>query len=154
MKKIFTVLLLVIYASGLYSQNSNKEIISDKLNQWHKDAATANGESYFALMTADAIYIGTDATEHWTKDQFYSFAKPYFDAGKAWDFKTIERNIYFSTDNKVAWFDELLNTWMGVCRGSGVLENIDGEWKLKHYHLSVTVPNEKVKEFIELTTNQ
>lgn len=154
MKKILLIVLALINVGGLYSQNTEKEVIYEMITEWHNDASVANGDAYFSLMTDDAIYIGTDKTELWTKEEFESFAKPYFDAGKAWDFKTISRNIYFSTDKKVAWFDELLNTWMGVCRGSGVLENIDGEWKLKHYHLSVTVPNEKVKEFIELTSTK
>lgn len=73
-------------------------------------------------MADDAIYIGADKTELWSKEQFQAFAKPYFDAGKAWSFKVVSRNIYFSKTGDVAWFDELLNTWMGVCRGSGVLE--------------------------------
>lgn len=154
MKKLFTVILVIIYSSVLYSQNTEKKIITDKLNQWHKDAALANGESYFALMTDDAIYIGTDETELWSKEQFHAFAKPYFDAGKAWDFKVISRNIYFSKDGNVAWFDELLNTWMGVCRGSGILENIDGDWKLKHYHLAVTVPNDNIDEVVKVISKK
>jgi hypothetical protein len=32
----------------------------------------------------------------------------------------------------------LLNTQMKICRGSGVLVKIDGEWKIKHYVLSMT----------------
>lgn len=152
--KTFITLLLAIIQFSLYAQNTDKEIINDLINQWHKDASIANGDSYFNLMTDDAIYIGTDETEHWTKGQFHSFAKPYFDAGKAWDFTTIERNIYFSTDEKVVWFDELLDTWMGVCRGSGVLEKLHGKWKLKHYHLAVTVPNDDITEVIEVISKE
>lgn len=148
--KVLLTLLLAIVNLSLYSQNTDKEIINNLINKWHKDAAIANGDSYFNLMTEDAIYIGTDETEHWTKNQFKSFAKPYFDAGKAWDFTATERNIYFGTDKKVAWFDELLNTWMGVCRGSGVMEKIGGKWKLKHYHLAVAIPNDKIEEVIKV----
>ncbi len=152
MKTTLLIISFIFSFSNIFSQDittSNK--ISKFIDQWHKDAAEANGEEYFSFMDEESIYIGTDKEEHWTKEQFQSFAKPYFDSGKAWDFKTISRNIYFSNDNKVAWFDELLDTWMGVCRGSGVLEFIDGEWKLKHYHLSVTVSNEKIQDFIKLS---
>jgi hypothetical protein len=31
---------------------------------------------------------------------------------------------------------------MKICRGSGLVK-IDGKWKIKHYVLSMTVPNEK-----------
>lgn len=153
MKSIFTILLVFVQLSA-FSQNTDEQKINSMLDQWHKDAATANGDGYFALMADDAIYIGTDATEHWTKEQFYSFAKPYFDAGKAWSFTATERNIYFSKDKNVAWFDELLDTWMGVCRGSGVLEKINGEWKLQHYHLAVTVPNDDIQEVIKVISTK
>ena len=133
------------------SAQSAESLIDTLLNQWHKAAANAQLESFFAPMHADFVYIGTDATERWTKDEFYRFSKPYFDQGKAWDFKPIERKIYFSADGKMAWFNETLDTWMGVCRSSGVLE-LDAEknWKIKHYHLSCTVPNEKIRDFIDL----
>ena len=82
--------------------------------------------------------------------QFENFSKPYFDKGKAWDFKTIERNIYISKNKEVVWFDELLDTWMGTCRGSGVLEKNNTEWKIKQYVLSVTIPNDSIQKVIKL----
>ncbi|MEN8137881.1 MAG: nuclear transport factor 2 family protein [Bacteroidota bacterium] len=151
MKVLFSIVISLIYFTG-YSQNSAKDNISDSLNKWHKDAASANGEDYFSLMDQGAIFIGTDKTEYWTKEEFEIWSKKYFDSKETWSFKTIERNIYFSSNKKIAWFDELLETWMGICRASGVLELNNEEWRLKHYHLSVTVPNEKIKEFINLTS--
>ena len=150
MKSLLVILISLTTINNLYSQNIEEQKINTLLNQWHKDAGTANGNGYFSLLTDDAIYIGTDKTELWTKEQFMSFAKPYFNKGKAWSFTATERNIYFSTDKKVAWFDELLDTWMGVCRASGVLEINKGEWKLKHYHLSVAVPNDNIQEVIKV----
>ena len=49
-----------------------------------------------------------------------------------------------------AWFDELLDTQMKLCRGSGVLQKIDGKWKIAHYVLSIAVPNENVAELISI----
>jgi ketosteroid isomerase-like protein len=57
------------------------------LDNWHKAAGAAQFDAYFNLMTADAIFIGTDA-ENWNKMQFQAFAKP-FDRGKAWSFKAM-----------------------------------------------------------------
>lgn len=122
--------------------------IDVNLDAWHKAAAEANFEKYFDLMTEDAIFIGTDATENWDIEEFKKFSKPYFDKGKAWIFKEIERNIYVDSNRKTAWFDELLDTHMGICRGSGVMKKEDGEWKVQHYVLSIAVPNDNV---IELT---
>jgi ketosteroid isomerase-like protein len=47
------------------------------LDNWHKAAGGAQFDAYFNLMTADAIFIGTDATENWNKMQFQAFAKPF-----------------------------------------------------------------------------
>ncbi|MBN1250501.1 MAG: nuclear transport factor 2 family protein [Bacteroidales bacterium] len=147
---IVIIVLFLNITPILLSQDSDIEVINEFMNNWHLAATQADGKSFFESMDKDAIYIGTDATERWTKKEFEDFAMPYFNKGKAWDFKTIERKVYFSDDKKYAWFNETLNTWMGVCRSSGVLKKHDNNWKIMHYHLSVTVPNNKVKDFIEL----
>lgn len=120
------------------------------LNNWHQSAAEAHFDDYFNAIADDGIFIGTDATENWNKEQFKVFAKPYFDRGKAWNFKAIQRNIYFSKDQKTVWFDELLTTQMKICRGSGVIQKTKDGWKIKHYVLSMTVPNENVDEVVKV----
>ncbi|VXB61525.1 nuclear transport factor 2 family protein [Maribacter litoralis] len=148
MKKIS--LLLILFSTLVFSQNDDKVQITEALNNWHKAAGEADFEAYFGLMTEDAIFIGTDATENWQRDEFMSFSKPYFDKGKAWNFTAIERNIYVSDTSNIAWFDELLDTQMKICRGSGVVKKVDGQWKVGHYVLSIAVPNELVDQLVEL----
>ena len=128
----------------------HKKNITLLLDTWHKDAAEANFKNYFDALTDDAIFIGTDATENWNKPAFQAFAKPYFDKGKAWNFTALERHVYFSADKKTAWFDELLDTQMKICRGSGVLVWANGQWKIKHYVLSMTVPNDNVDKVVDI----
>lgn len=132
------------------SEEATKQQLNKLLDNWHQAAADAEFETYFDLMAENSIFIGTDASENWSKTEFITFSKPFFDAGKAWAFKATERAIYFNDRKDVAWFDELLDTWMGTCRGSGVIENENGAWKIKHYVLSVTIPNELMDEFISL----
>ena len=132
------------------SEENSKEKINSALENWHKAAAEANFEDYFGLMTKDGIFIGTDATENWQNKDFRDFSKPYFDKGKAWNFTTLERNIYTQQKSELAWFDELLSTQMGICRGSGVMEKVDGAWKVKHYVLSIAIPNNDVSEVTAL----
>lgn len=132
------------------TQENSEEQIDLVLENWHAAAANANFEEYFGSMTTDGIFIGTDATENWQNKEFREYAKPHFDNGKAWGFATLDRNIYTSKTGETAWFDELLDTQMGVCRGSGVLENQDGKWKIKHYVLSIAIPNENTSEITEL----
>jgi len=131
-------------------QTVSKEEINKVLEDWHSAASQANFEEYFGLMSGDGIFIGTDATENWQNKEFREFAKPYFDKGKAWSFTTLERNIYISENGETAWFDELLNTQMGICRGSGVLEKTQNNWKIKHYVLSIAIPNENVDEITQI----
>lgn len=128
----------------------NEQAINAFLDAWHVAAAKADSTGFFGVMSDSSIYIGTDATERWTKQEFMQFAMPYFRKGKAWDFKPYDRNIHFSNDGKFVWFSELLTTWMGVCRGSGILRFDGKEWKIEQYHLSVTVPNDIVQDFISL----
>jgi ketosteroid isomerase-like protein len=132
------------------AQTKETAKINSVLDNWHKAAAEAKFDNYMNIMTDDAIYIGTDATENWNKKEFMAFAKPYFDKGKAWSFTALERHVYLDKSGKTAWFDELLNTQMKICRGSGVLEKIKGEWKIKHYVLSMTIPNDNTNEVIKV----
>ncbi len=127
-----------------------KERINKVLNQWHKSASEADFDAYFDAMSTTSVFIGTDASENWNNTAFKKFSKPYFDRGKAWSFKTIERTIYLNDEGDFAWFDELLDTHMGICRGSGVLKK-DTEWKIEHYVLSLTIPNEVIDEVKKIT---
>jgi hypothetical protein len=155
MRKIVIVVIgLVLFgckSAQPVNNSDSKTEINLILDNWHKAAAEANFNAYFDVLTEDAIYIGTDPTENWNKQEFIKFAKPYFDKGKAWNFTTLERNIYFSSDNKTVWFDELLNTQMKICRGSGVLVMDEkGNWKIKHYVLSMTIPNDNTDEVVKI----
>ncbi len=133
---------------GFY-ENVQKKNISKVLDDLNTFAGNADFKNYFDLYAEESTFIGTDATEIWNKKEFMAFAKPYFDKGKAWSFKSLKRNIYFSKDGKYAWFDELLDTQMKICRGSGVLEKIGDKWKIKQYVLSMTIPNDVTNEVIK-----
>ncbi len=150
MKKTILVALIGLASTLVFAQDKTKEQINLTLDSWHKAAAEANFSNYFDALTDDAVFIGTDATENWNKAAFEAYAKPYFGNGKAWNFKSLERHIYLSADKKTAWFDELLDTQMKICRGSGVLVLSNGIWKIKHYVLSMTVPNEKTEEVVKV----
>lgn len=158
MKKIISIFLLsfLIFSipvsaqkKGFYEgvQKKNVGLVLDNLNEY---AAKADFKNYFALFADESTYIGTDATEVWDKKQFMDYAKPHFDKGQGWNFKSLKRNIYFSKDGNYAWFDEVLDTQMKICRGSGVLEKIGGKWKIKQYVLSATIPNEVIDEVTKI----
>ena len=146
------VLLLVLKVSSFFAQHTDhstqRNSIENMLNHWHLAAAEADYDGYFGCFSENAIYIGTDPTENWNLAAFKAFSKPFFESGKAWHFVALDRNIYLSADGKFAWFDELMDTQMLLCRGSGVLILEGKDWKIKHYVLSIAVPNEHTKEVV------
>lgn len=159
MKKVFlflSIILLFISCSTTKQLNVKqtsdiKKTVNTLLNNWHLAATEANYNNYFNAMDSVSVFIGTDASENWTKLQFQKFSKPYFDKGKAWNFKVLERNMAINTSGDFVWFNELLQTWMGTCRGSGVLEKVNNNWKIKQYVLSLTIPNNDIKAVINAT---
>ena len=162
MKKIILALLCAIslFSCGEEASKSinnndqdaakEKEFITAMLDSFNLAAANADYNRYFSFFTANATFNGTDATENWTKEAFMIWAKPYFDKKTTWNFKALKRNIYFGLHPDIAWFDEILSTQMKICRGSGVIVKCNGHWKVQQYVLSMTIPNEKIKEVIHL----
>jgi hypothetical protein len=111
---------------------------------WHDDAANAR-MAFFDKIAKDGVYIGTDKTELWHKDEFKTWAKKYFERKSAWAFKPIRRNVYTTPDKHIIWFDELLDTQMGVCQASGVIHRTATGFEIEHYQLSIAVPNDVAK---------
>ena len=147
MQKLILIIASVIFTFfHSWSQKSEDNFV----NEWHLAASKADFDRYFNAMDESFVFLGTAPGERWTKEQFSLFSKPYFDKGKAWDFKASNRKWAFSSNRKIAWFDEDLDTWMRSCRGSGILVKKKGEWKLVYYNLHVLIENEKMTDFIKL----
>jgi hypothetical protein len=145
MKKLFISLLLVLFSVGAQAQTANgdaayRKQINAFIDEWHDDAAHAR-LAYFDKIAPNGIYIGTDKTEVWNREQFKAWAKRFFDRKSAWSFKSVKRNVYMSLDKKFIWFDELLDTQMGACQASGVMRKTDTGFEIEHYQLSIAVPN-------------
>ena len=126
--------------------------ISAMLDSFNVAAARADFNKYFDYFAEDGVFIGTDATENWNKQDFKIWAKPFFDKGTTWNFTSLQRSIYFDQTGNIAWFDELLKTQMKICRGSGVLTRKGNDWKIQQYVLSMTVPNDLVDTVVSLKT--
>ncbi len=158
MKNILFVFILISVGLTGWSQNSNKDFnsldqlisLDQMIDNWHIAAAQAKFEAYFSATSVNFVFLGTAPGERWTKPEFMAFCKPYFDKGKAWDFRPSNRNWQFAADGKVAYFDEDLQTWMEGCRGSGICVLENGQWKIAYYNLTVLIENDKIKKFIKL----
>ena len=147
---------LLLLACGAHAQSSKqyareREQINSLLDSWHRAAAQADFDAYFAPFAEDGIFMGTDPGERWDKEAFMDFSRPYFERGKAWSFTPHDRFVYFADGAKTAWFDEQLDTPnLGPCRGSGVLLKRGGQWKIVQYNLAMTIPNELVDQVLKL----
>ncbi|MEC5395814.1 nuclear transport factor 2 family protein [Bergeyella sp. RCAD1439] len=146
------VWLVVCFSGRLWGQALPEDTVKDEkkriealLDDLNRYSGAADFEGYFALFSEELVFIGTDAGEVWDKDAFKAYAHPHFAKGKAWQFIPLERHVYLGGDSGYAWFDELLDTAMGLCRGSGVVEKTASGWRIRQYVLSLTVPNEAVK---------
>jgi phosphohistidine phosphatase SixA len=113
------------------------------LDDFHDAAAVGDEARYFARLPDDAVFLGTDATERWTGDEFRAFALPYFQRPSAWTYVALQRRVEVADGGAFAWFDEALdNASYGECRGSGVLHRRDGRWVVRQYNLTIPVPND------------
>lgn len=126
--------------------------VAEVLDRMHQAAADADEDAYFGCYSEDSIFMGTDATERWTKAEFQTYAHPFFAQGRAWAFRATRRDIMFDGTGEIAWFDEDLATnALGPARGSGVLRrDRDGGWQVVHYNLALTIPNERFSEVAAL----
>ena len=123
--------------------------VDQVLTELHDAASKADFDRYFNLYSDDAIFLGTDATERWSVDEFKGYAKASFDAGRGWTYVKKTRNIYVSPDGNSAWFDETLeNENLGDTRGTGALVKVNDAWKIAQYNLTIPVPNDLAREFV------
>ena len=139
-----TVVSLALLPAMSLADNQ-RAAIDALIDGLHQDAHEGNFHTYFDRYTPDAVFLGTDKSERWTIDQFKVYAEPAFEDGHGWTYSVKERN--WEGEGSTRWFDEvLLNEKLGHCRGTGVVELIDGEWKIAHYALTMLVPNEIAAE--------
>ena len=87
MKAIILLLgMLVTLAATAQKPQEPAEVIDALLDSWHKAAGDNDQETYFSVIDEEGIYIGTDSSELWTKQQFYDWSTPYFNDRKGWSF--------------------------------------------------------------------
>ena len=128
-----------------------REEIDRVLDDFHAAASSADEELYFGHFSGDAVFLGTDDTERWTVEEFRAYVHPFFAAGRGWTYVSSDRFVTLSADRRTAWFDEKLdNDKYGRTRGSGVLILTPDGWKIAHYNLSFTIPNDLAADAVAL----
>lgn len=122
---------------------AERQQIAAVLDDFHAAAAAADLERYLGHFAPEGVFLGTDDWERWPLAVFREYTAGRFAGGGGWSYSARDRNIVFSPDSTIAWFDEIAESarW-GRFRGTGVLRMIDGRWKIAQYSLSLLVPNE------------
>lgn len=143
MKKIVAVLILCGCGFAVSAQEA---AVANVLDEFHQAAAEGNWAVYFDLMSEDAVFLGTDLNERWTKPVF----RDYAGNRSGWLYTPRQRNINFTPDGNTAWFDEVLDSASyGTSRGTGVLIRTDAGWKISQYHLTFPIPNALSRQFTD-----
>jgi hypothetical protein len=142
MKNISLIILLFVTlfscAQNIQSQQTDIAAINKVLDDYHQAAANGEWDTYFDLMSDDAVFIGTDAGERWVKQEF----RQYSSGSNGWVYTPQQRNVNITPDGLSAWFDEaLLSQSYGSSRGTGVLMLTAVGWKISQYHLTLPIPN-------------
>ncbi|QDU65943.1 nuclear transport factor 2 family protein [Engelhardtia mirabilis] len=133
------------------SASADLAAIGAVLDDFHAAAAAADFERYFGHLAPGALFVGTDAAEVWTVEEFQAYAKPHFDAGRGWTYAAQNRHVDPIGGDGAAFYEDLVSAKYGHLRGSGALVRIDGEWRIVHYVMSFAVPNELAPELVERT---
>jgi len=142
---IATMMVLASCATGVTSapNPAHPRVIGFalSLDSFHAAASRADFDGYFGAFAPDGVFLGTDATERWTVEEFKAYCKPYFDQGKGWTYLPRQRHI--SVNGNVAWADEVLeNEKYGLCRGTAYLIHDPSRgWLISRYSLAFLIPN-------------
>jgi ketosteroid isomerase-like protein len=156
-------IFIAVFVSGFSINSAAEEALMKKrsqevnrtLDRFHQAAADADAKTYFGLFSENGVFIGTDASERWTKAEFQAYAAPHFSKGKGWTYSPKSRHVGVSPKGDYGWFDEILeNKHYGTCRGSGVLVWEKDGWKISQYHLTIPIPNALAKNVVSLIRDQ
>jgi len=121
------------------------------LDSFHAAASSADETGYLALLAPDAVFLGTDGGERWAGETYRAFIHSYFSRGIGWTYVSSQRSVDIAPDGGAAWFDERLeNESYGACRGTGVLQLRDGEWRIEQYNLTIPIPNKLAGEIVTM----
>lgn len=139
MRYIIAFIAVLFLHATAHATDEREKAVAETLDAYHGAAAQADWKTYFGLLSEDAIFLGTDASERWDKPTFRAYAEPT----KGWTYVVTERHINFTPDGNSAWFDELLtNAKYGTSRGTGILIRSETGWKISQYHLTFPIPND------------
>ena len=67
--------------------------VAQGLDAFHLAASQADASAYLGWLAPNAIFVGTDATEHWDRKAFADYVNRYFGKGKGWKMSVEWRRV-------------------------------------------------------------
>ena len=104
----------------------------------------------FGHFAEGAVFVGTDASEHWDVEEFRAYAEPHFQGESAWTYVPQQRRLHLDGRGWCSFEEQLAHTTYGLMRGTGLLVREEGHWRISQYVLSFPVPNERAAEVVAL----
>jgi ketosteroid isomerase-like protein len=137
----------------LLSRQTEQEAIAQVIDNMHAAASRADLAAYLSAYADDGVFMGTDDWERWSRPQTLdTYVRDRFKDGTGWQYTSVQRHINVAVGQQMAWFDEItVSPKWGRFRGTGVLQKIQGQWKIAHYSLSFLVPNEAWERISEIS---
>lgn len=121
------------------------------VDDWHDAAARGDRDRYLDHFAPTAVFLGTDASERWDLASFTVYVDRYFKPGSGWAYTPSKRHVVLGPGKDIAWFDEELDSsGYGALRGTGALERDGDTWRIVHYSMTFTIPNEVSGEVVDL----
>lgn len=143
---IVGVAALALVSGELADEHDPVQGVSVSLDALHAAAARADASAYFDRLDPGLVWVGSDATERWSRNAFIAFAAPYFEDGLGWTYSARTRQVWLAPDpcECLAWVDEVLDSSSyGTAVGNALMRRgEDGEWRVWRYGLTYPIPND------------
>jgi len=134
-KRLAPGLLLVLLWAGHAAGDSP----AATLDALHEAGDQADPAAFVSLLTADAVVLGWAGKPRLAGQSLRDQIDAAFARGDAWNYRGTRREIRYSADGAVAWFDESLERDQRVRGwGSGVLIRSDAGWRVALYSLNLS----------------
>lgn len=141
---ILIVMAVVAGCSNSADQTESKAQVAAALDALHRAESEADLDHFLAAFAGDAIFLGTDASEAWTKADLRRDLGQRFGSDGGWTFEVEDRVIGISDDGDSAWFKEIVHYIEGdyELRPTGTMVRRGGVWRIVHLHMGIPIPND------------
>lgn len=135
------------------AQEPGGQVVGVALDALHSSASAADGAAFFERLDPDVVWIGSAASDRWTRTGLQALATPLFEAGEGWTVTARARQVWLAPDpcDCLAWADEELESDVfSTAVGNALMRRgEDGEWRVWRYALTYPIPNDLARDMTD-----